>query len=277
MLSYLHGFHAGNFADVHKHLVYSLVLDYLLKKDKPLGVLDVYAGSGFYDLQDTRARKTAEADAGIMALPDKGWPEAAAPYREVVRRAAAHQWPPRHYPGSPQIAADLTRSKDRMVFNELHPREHEALKARFAHDSRVHVHRREALEALVALVPPPEKRGLVLIDPSYEVKDEYHTVPEALSRAEQKWPTGVFLLWYPLLAGGAHHPLVQAVQKQTRAPLLQTEFCVRPPGAGMYGSGMLVLNPPWTLAATLEGLRGWLGQLQQPGGVLRVNTLREQP
>lgn len=276
MLSYLHGFHAGNFADVHKHLIYCLVLDYLLKKDKPLAVIDVYAGAGFYDLQDARAKKTAEAEAGIMAIPDSGWPDAAAPYREVVRRAAAHHWPPRFYPGSPQIAADLTRSKDRLVFNELHPREYEALKARFAGDPRVHVHHREALEALVALVPPPEKRGLVLIDPSYEVKDEYRTVPEALARAELKWPTGVFLLWYPLLAGGAHHPFVQAVERQTTSPLLQTELCVRPPGAGMYGSGMLILNPPWTLTRSLESLRGWLGQLQGPGGVLRVREVRGQ-
>ncbi|MFN3713161.1 MAG: 23S rRNA (adenine(2030)-N(6))-methyltransferase RlmJ [Alcanivoracaceae bacterium] len=275
MLSYLHGFHAGNFADVHKHLVLALVLDYLLKKDTPLAVVDVYAGAGFYDLADARASKTGEAEQGIRALPDKAWPDAAAPYREVVRRAAGHQWPPRLYPGSPQIAADLTRSKDRLVFNELHPREYEALKARFANDARVHVHHRDALEALVALVPPPEKRGLVLIDPSYEVKDEYRTVPEALARAEEKWPTGVFLLWYPLLAGGAHHPFVQQVERLTNGPLLQTELCVRPPGAGMYGSGMMVLNAPWTLTSSLESLRGWLAQLQQPGGVLRVNVLRQ--
>lgn len=276
MLSYLHGFHAGNFADVHKHLIYALVLDYLLKKDKPLAVVDVYAGSGFYDLSDARAKKTGEAAEGIGAMPDTGWPETASPYREVVRRAAAHHWPPRFYPGSPQIAADLTRSKDRLIFNELHPREHEALKSRFAGDSRVHVHQREALEALVALVPPEEKRGVVLIDPSYEVKDEYRTVPEALARAEEKWPSGTFLLWYPLLAGGAHHPFVQTVERQTRAPLLQSEFCQRPPGAGMYGSGMMILNPPWTLAASIESLRGWLGQIQQPGGVLRVREIRSQ-
>ena len=116
----------------------------------------------------------------------------------------------------------------------------------------------------------------MLIDPSYEVKDDYRAVPETLARAELKWPAGVFLLWYPLLAGGAHYRLVQAVEKQTTAPLLQSELSVRPPGAGMYGSGMMILNPPWTLIRSLESLRGWLGQLQGPGGVLRVREVRGQ-
>ena len=274
MLSYLHGFHAGNFADVHKHLLLTLALDYLLKKDKPLAVIDIYAGAGFYDLSDAEATKTGEADQGVRALPATGWPEGAGRYREVIQNAAGTQWPPAFYPGSPQIAADLIRPTDRLILNELHPREYEVLKDRFGNDSRVHIHHRQALEALLALVPPPEKRGLVLIDPSYEVKEEYRSVPEALARAEQKWPNGVFMLWYPLLAAGAHRGLVDRVEKLTKAPLLQSEFCIRPPGVGMHGSGMLVLNPPWTLMESVDSLRDWLGVSQQPGGEWRLEMRR---
>lgn len=271
MLSYQHGYHAGNFADVHKHLILTLTLDYLLQKDKPLACLDLYAGAGEYDLDDPRATKTAEAGQGVRRLPATGWPAAAMVYRRVLGERALLTGL-RQYPGSPAIAARLLRDQDRLILNELHGSENAQLRRLFHADQRVHCHQRDALEALSALLPPAEKRGLVLLDPSYEVKSDYQQLPAALLGALGKWPQAVMLLWYPLLAGGLQQPMLRQLERQLSRPWLRSELSVRPVGIGMHGSGMLIVNPPWTLAQQLQSCRPLLAALQQEGGDWRLES-----
>lgn len=272
MLSYVHGFHAGNFADVHKHVTLCLALAYLKQKPAPVAYLDIYAGSGFYDLNSPEARKTAEAEQGIRRLwPVTGWPSVLVPYAETLataNRDGLMRW----YPGSPLFASRLLGDADRLVLNELHPRASADLQRLIAGDRRVGMHRRDALEALVGLVPPPEKRGLVLIDPSYERKDEFRTVLQALERALQRWRTGIYLIWYPLLAGNPQRTLVEGVRRLV-PEMLQTELRI-PNAEGMLGSGLIAINPPWQLAEQLKALAPWFAHLGEGDAQLVVRTAR---
>lgn len=260
MLSYLHGYHAGNFADVHKHLLLGRVLAALARKPAPFAVLDVHAGEGLYDLNGPEARALGEADGGIRRFMDlPGPPAAADAYRAVIARFNSGAGVSL-YPGSPLIAREAMRENDRLVLVDLHPRAEAALRRLFAGDGCVHIHRRDALEALVGLVPPPERRGLAVVDPAYEVKDEYRTVPLAVERAFRRWGTGHFLVWYPLLPEGRHEALVEALTAGPYPGLLFSEWRHRPCGAvrGLYGSGVALVNPPWGVAEEAEVLGRWL-------------------
>ncbi len=154
------------------------------------------------------------------------------------------------YPGSPAIAARLMRRTDRLVLIEAHPAEHAALDDVFRHDRRVHIHKRDGFEAFPALVPPDERRGLVLIDPSYEIKTEYATVPKVVGVALKRWPTGIFAIWYPLLPDGRHAPLVAELEA-LGFPLVVAELTGPPPEHGLVGTGLAVINPPWRFAEAL--------------------------
>ncbi|WP_111656570.1 23S rRNA (adenine(2030)-N(6))-methyltransferase RlmJ [Isoalcanivorax indicus] len=293
MLSYQHGYHAGNIADVHKHVMLSRLLRYLQRKPTPFAVLDLYAGRGHYDLQDDRARKTGEAEQGILrqcAMPE--WPALLAPYAEALWRVngalegegegegegavEGQVMPPRalrYYPGSPLIARYLSPPDCPVICNELHPAEHDALAGHLKGCSGVHLHRRDALEALIALVPPAQRRGLIVLDPSFERPQEYAEMAAALVKAWQRWPIGVYMLWYPLLADQRHRPMINALRQQVGAEqILQSELQVRTAGAGMHGSGVLVINPPWVLADELQALQPWFGNLcaAGPGTGLRL-------
>ena len=279
MLSYQHGYHAGNVADVHKHVVLTLLLTYLQRKPSPFAVLDLYAGRGLYDLHDASARKTEEAQAGILRLTGAhAWPALLAPYASALKQVndvPVLPGVPRWYPGSPLIARLLCPETCPVVLNELHPAEHAALSRVFQRHTAVHLHRRDALEALPALVPPPQKRGLVVLDPSYERVAEYDAMAAALGRALQRWSNGVYLLWYPLLADHRHRPMIRQLRNVAGDDrVLQSELRVRAPGAGMHGSGVLVINPPWVLADELGSLAGWFAPLCEPdsGGLTRVNA-----
>ncbi|MDD3517834.1 MAG: 23S rRNA (adenine(2030)-N(6))-methyltransferase RlmJ [Chromatiales bacterium] len=270
MLSYQHAFHAGNFADVHKHAVISLVLDALLGKDKPMCVLDTHAGAGLYDLTGPQARKTAEADVGIGRLwQSRDLPDALTGYLAAVR---AHNPPraerPRFYPGSPELVRERLRAEDRLVLCEMHPREHDALKALFRDDRRVAVHRQDGYQALKAFLPPKEKRGLVIIDPPYERKEEYTQVEKGLTEALGRWPTGVYALWYPLLAEGSGQRMLRRLIASLRRPCLRCELLVRPERVplGLNGSGMLIVNPPWKLDEALNAVLPWLWKRLSPEG-----------
>lgn len=254
MLSYLHRYHAGNFADVHKHLLLSRVLCALGRKEAPFCVIDTHAGEGIYDLATAEAIKGGEAADGVvrfLALADP--PPLAADYREALSDGAT-------YPGSPALARRAMRADDRLLAVELHPAAHAALRRAMRGDERVHVHRRDALEALVALVPPPEKRGLAVIDPAYEVKDEYRTVPAAVAKAHARWRGGVYFIWYPLLPDARHEILLQALQAAGFAELVVSEWHRRAPdsGRGLYGSGVAVVNPPFRFADEAAELGAWL-------------------
>lgn len=256
MLSYQHGYHAGGIADVHKHVALVLLLARLAQKPAPLCVIDSHAGRGLYDLAGEQAGKTGEWRSGIGRLA------AAEPvdtgvrrYLDLVRgfnRSGALTT----YPGSPALALRLMRPGDRLVLVEAHPAEHAALRAALHHDRRVHIHKRDGFEALPALVPPAERRGLVLIDPSYEIKAEYQTVPQTVDKVLLRWPAGIVAVWYPLLPDGRHAALVDGLAALP-PPVLVAELTVdatsKAPDRGLIGTGLAVVNPPWTFAEALAG------------------------
>jgi 23S rRNA (adenine2030-N6)-methyltransferase len=261
MLSYRHAFHAGNFADVLKHAVQVAVLRYLAGKAKPLYVLDTHAGAGMYDLGSPEAAKTREHRAGIervLAAPEP-WPDLVAPYLGLVRAAN----PAKHlalYPGSPCLAAALLRPQDRLELVELHPTDHTALAARFAAAERARVVRADGLTHLVARMPPVERRGLVLIDPSYEIKTDYEAVVKAVAKAHRRFATGTYILWYPVIDRARVEALLTGLRATGIRAQYRIELCLLPdsPGRGMTGSGLIVINPPWTLPSLVDAGLPWL-------------------
>lgn len=267
MLSYRHGFHAGNAGDVLKHAALAAALSLLTRKDRPLCYLESHAGAGRYDLAAARAQKTGEYRAGIGRLWDRAdAPAALAPYLQAVR-AENPDGVLRRYPGSPAVAATLLRPDDRLVLMELNANDGEALRAAFHHDHRVAVHRRDGYEGLVALVPPRERRGLALVDPSYEVESDYDDVVTAVAAAHARWPGGGYAIWYPLLEGGRAKRLERALAGTGLRRILCSELRVdRRDGPGMKGAGMLWVNPPYTLDVALRDLLPWLSRTLGEGG-----------
>lgn len=261
MLSYQHEYHAGNHADVLKHAVLALAIQALQRKPGAIRVLDGNAGSGSYDLRSREARRNAEHEQGIarvLAAPSSP-PELAA-WLEVVRglnTGAALK----RYPGSPLLARRLLRSSDHLELLELHPRAAAALRREFRGDRQVHIHQRDCFEGLPALLPPPERRGLVLIDPSYEVKEEFSRVADLLQACHRRWPSGVYLLWYPLLRErqAEHFPARIAACGIRR--IYRAEIAVRGPAfTGLRGCGVLVVNLPFGMEQQLERLLPWLAR-----------------
>jgi 23S rRNA (adenine2030-N6)-methyltransferase len=265
MLSYQHAFHAGGPADVHKHVALLALVRHLAQKEKPYCAVDVFAGEGTYDLTAASAAKTGEFQRGIGAL----WLRAPAPPPPVadylgVIRAMNTDGALVRYPGSPEIVRVGLRTDDRLIVNDLHPAATTALRRWARGDGRVAIHARDGLEALIGLVPPPIRRGVVVVDPSYEVGDDYAKTAAAVVRAVAKWPTGIFVVWYPLLADNRHAPLVTAVENEIVQPALRSELMFDLPGLadaahlGLRGSGLLIVNPPWRFDAVLGTCGAWL-------------------
>lgn len=274
-MNYRHGYHAGNFADVLKHVVLVAILDRLCRKPAPLYFLDTHAGRGHYPLDGDEAQRAGEFRDGILRILDAPAPPAAvARYLELVRTLGSSEGRLTAYPGSPRIAAACLRRGDRAAFCELEPREGERLRAELRHDGRLAVHDRDGYEALVALVPPAEKRGLVLIDPPYEQPDESERLLAALVAAHARWPTGVYAAWYPIKHGEAHARLLARMQATGIRRQLTVELVVRPEDSpiGLNGSGLLIVNPPWQLDEDLRQVLPWLhAQLARDGhGAARV-------
>ncbi|MFD2175061.1 23S rRNA (adenine(2030)-N(6))-methyltransferase RlmJ [Rhodobacter lacus] len=252
MLSYQHGYHAGNLADVHKHALLACMLDYMTRKDKPLSYLETHAGRGLYALDAPEAIKTGEAAAGIARALKERWFAPDHPYmRALAAVHAAHG--PAAYPGSPLLAATLLRPMDSIQLCELHPQEFGALKTAMAPHGGI-FHHKDGRQMALALCPPTPRRGLMLIDPSWEVKSDYEMVPELIGHLARKWNVGVIALWYPVLApevavSGAQRAMLRTL-KATHSEALFSEVRFPPAreGHGMIGSGMVVLNPPWGLA-----------------------------
>jgi 23S rRNA (adenine2030-N6)-methyltransferase len=261
-VNYRHAFHAGNFADVLKHVVLGAVIERLLAKPAPICVLDVHAGRGSYDLAASEARRSPEFEQGIGRLwTARGLPPLTANYVERVRafnRAHGHDTL-REYPGSPWLARMQLRAGDRVVACELHPDDARALKGALRGVDGVAVHERDAWEALGALLPPREKRGVVLIDPPYEPPGaEFQRVAAALGQVRQRFAGGVVLAWYPIKRYAAHERaghlrLHHAVRRMGETNAFAVELSLRPEDVadGLAGSGLLVLNPPWQLAEAL--------------------------
>ena len=259
MLSYRHAFHAGNHADVLKHLVLVQLLAYLGRKDKPYWIVDTHAGAGCYALDRGHATKNAEHAAGVARLWDRAdLPAAVAEYVDVVR-SFNRDGKLQRYPGSPYVAMRLMREQDRLRLFELHSTDNKLLRENFGRDfpddaHRVAIGQADGFAELKAVLPPPPRRGLVLIDPAYEDKRDYlrtvMTVKEGLAR----FATGTFAVWYPQLDRGDARQLPEKLRKLAD-DWLDVRLTVgkpSPDGFGMFGSGMFVVNPPYTLAQTLR-------------------------
>ena len=245
MLSYQHIYHAGNLADVQKHALLAWMLAYLTQKDKPLSYIETHAGRGLYDLGSDEAFKTGEAAAGIERVEAR-FP-ADHPYLHRLAETRA-QWGAAAYPGSPLVAALSLRATDRLHLAELHPQEFRALKENLAL-WEPHVEQRDGFEFALSITPPTPRRGLMLVDPSYEVKDDYDRIPAFLRDVARKWNVGVLVLWYPVLTSGAHGPMVGAL-KSIFPDGFSTELAFPPARDGhrMVGTGLFVVNPPYGIA-----------------------------
>ncbi|MDP8568157.1 23S rRNA (adenine(2030)-N(6))-methyltransferase RlmJ [Methylophilus aquaticus] len=261
MLSYRHAFHAGNHADVLKHWIYSLVLDYFNQKDKPYWVMDTHAGAGVYQLESAMAHKTAEYREGIARLQQAtDRPQTFAIYMQAVQ-ALHHKISPQVYPGSPAIAMHFLRDSDKLRLFELHPADHALLTEYVAPFKRqVQVAMKDGFEGIKACLPPPTKRGVVLIDPPYELKEDYQRVVDCIKESLKRFATGTYLVWYPLLQRPEPALMIEKLQA-LNTDYVHVTLHVSQPGAdgfGMFGSGMLILNPPWTLANQIEPCLPWL-------------------
>lgn len=250
-MNYRHAFHAGNFCDVLKHLVLVRVLAHLRLKPAAFRAIDAFAGLGLYDLAADEAERTGEWREGWGHL-DAPFPEAVEallePYRAAVAAVRA-----RHggtvYPGSPAVIREALRPGDRGVFVELHPVDVETLRERYSRDSRTKVVHLDGWTAINAMIPPPERRGLVLIDPPYEVPGEIERLGGHLARAVRKWPTGIFLAWYPIKDAAAIDRMAQTLDRDLERPALRLDLMVDPAdGTRLAGTGLIVVNPPWRLA-----------------------------
>jgi 23S rRNA (adenine2030-N6)-methyltransferase len=257
MLSYRHGFHAGNHADVLKHFVFVELLRQLTGKDKPLWVVDTHAGAGSYSLETGYALRNAEFENGIARLWSRqDLPPALAAYVEQVRRVNP-DGALCNYPGSPQIALQMTRARDRLRFFERHPTESRMLQDRFRDvDRRVAIVAGDGYAGLKAVLPPPSRRGLVLMDPSYEVVSDYHAVRDSIRDALQRFATGTYAVWYPRVQRRESENLPGQLRRLAPGDWLDVSLTVTVPAAdgfGLHGSGMFVFNPPWKLESRLRG------------------------
>jgi 23S rRNA (adenine2030-N6)-methyltransferase len=266
LFSYRHAFHAGNHADVLKHAILIHILDYLGQKDAPYWVIDTHAGAGLYRLDSDWAGKNAEFAEGIGRLWDRAkMPPLLARYMEAMR-----EYNPdgqlRHYPGSPWLALDALRDHDRARLFEQHPTEAEILVANLERRGgialrQVTIFDTDGFEGMKALLPPPTRRGLVLIDPSYEDKQDYRRVALAVKEGLKRFATGIFAVWYPQVQRRESQELHRQLEKAGAKHWLHVALSVKKPAAdgfGLHGSGMFVVNPPWTLAAQLKEALPWL-------------------
>ena len=264
MLSYQHAYHAGNLADVHKHALLAAALDYLTRKDKPLSYIETHAGRGLYDLGSAEARKTGEAARGIALA--EGWFGAAHPYaRALAAVRGAHG--PGAYPGSPLIAQALLRESDRLHLAELHPQEQAALRAVAGRARNTKVYPQDGFELAASLCPPEPRRGLMLIDPSWELKEDYARVPKVVAGLLRKWNVGVIMIWYPILTDPQHGDMIARIRDAApEAMIHEVAFPPAREGHRMIGSGMAILNPPWGLEETAAALTERFGALQDGMG-----------
>lgn len=257
MLSYKHAFHAGNHADVLKHLGWIAAIDYLKKKSKPFTLFDTHAGAGQYSLDDEQASKNSEYESGIAKVADTA---ATHPLVEKYLTVCGEFYQKRHYPGSPVIAAQLLRDNDHLHVMELHPGEIPKLSASLRGMSRdqVHIHHRDGLEGLKALTPPSPARGAVLIDPPYELISEYQAVKNAVNATLKKWAQAQIVIWYPLLSAragqksGCSERMVESLADAGKTAFTaELHVADKVLDTGMYGSGLLFINPSWQLDTQL--------------------------
>ena len=267
MLSYRHAFHAGNFADVLKHSVLSLVLDYMTRKEKGFCYIDSHSGAGMYQLADEYAQKTGEFKGGIAKIVnDVDAPEALEPYLSLInslnltssqRTKSENADTTKEldvYPGSPGIAKAFVRRQDSSHLFELHPTDIQHLKDFCQRWRKVFVKQSDGYKGVLGLLPPPSRRGVVLIDPPYELKEDYQKAVKTIIKAYTKFSTGTYILWYPVVTRELIDQMSNAFSKSEVKNVLQVEFCLEndTDEYGMTGTGLFIVNPPWQLTAQLK-------------------------
>lgn len=281
-MNYRHAFHAGSFTDVVKHAVLALAVDRLKAKDAAFCVVDTHAGIGRYDLDSPAARKTGEWKGGIgrlLACDPQHLPGELRPYLGAVRalNGALGTTGLRWYPGSPRLVRSLLRRQDRLVACELHPEDAAALTALFARDPQVRVQQADGYTALKALLPPKERRGLVLIDPPFEVKDEFERIVRGLHQGYRRWATGHYVIWYPVKDRAPVAAFHAALAATGVTRILAVELLLRPADdpQRLNGCGLVLVNPPWPLEEKLRGLMPALAEIlgAERGGGASVEWL----
>lgn len=257
MLSYRHAFHAGNHADVIKHLAVVLCCEHFCKKDKGFSYVDTHAGAGMYDLKSQSSTKNNEHEDGISALEkQKAPPKVFDNYLKLIARAK--QSKATAYPGSPWFASQLLRTQDQAALFEMHPKDFSLLSAKFSGNRRIKVKQTDGYQSLKSIFPPPSRRAITLIDPPYEQEKEYQSVIQTLKDGISRFNTGTYIVWYPLI-NRANSSKVQASEKMVRhikntfkQEQLHTQFILNSDQKGMYGSGLAIINPPWGLNTQLH-------------------------
>lgn len=265
-MNYRHIYHAGNFADVFKHIVLRMVLDYLQQKEKGLMVLDAFAGLGFYDLASFEAKKTKEFHDGIAKIMAASCENAdLKAYQDVV----APDWALQHYPGSPLIAANMLRPQDRLIANELHPDDVEVLRKVLKDNKGAKVTHLDAYEAIRAHIPPPERRGVVLVDPPFENPEEFQFLVRQMAEWKRRWPTGCFVIWYPIKSGRQVDDLHNAAADLGMNRIWLTEFLLqkRDMAGGLNGCGLLIMNTPFGIPERVTALASELTRALGQGWV----------
>jgi len=272
-MNYRHAYHAGNFADCMKHALLVWLLQALVRKQKPFSVLDTHAGTGHYDLAADEARRTGEAESGIVRLLATPAPELAS-YLDIVRRLGL-------YPGSPAIIRALLRPSDRLIACELHPEDHALLRRHVGRDGQTAIHLRDGYDALAAFLPPPERRALVLIDPPYERDDEADRLLAALHTAHRRLPSAVIAAWYPIKHRAPVRALHDALRGAGIRDIVAAELHLREPldPTRLNGSGLILMNPPFRfetdLPAILAALLDRLGT-GEPGQATALIRLADE-
>lgn len=276
MLSYRHGFHAGNFADVLKHTVLIQLLEYFAKKDKPFCCIDTHAGAGDYALDGDFAIKNKEFTNGIGLLWQRDdLPDVLARYVQMMKAANSSGQMTR-YLGSPLIMQQLLRPQDRLFLYELHSTEIECLTTAIGKDKQVKIAHADGLKNAISLLPPRERRGLIFIDPSYELKTDYVEVVQALCAMHKRFATGTYALWYPVVDRRRNQSLEHAIQASgiKNIQLFELGLTADTQEHGMTASGLIVINPPWTLTTQMQTVLPWLvAALSNDTGFYRIQTL----
>ncbi len=269
MLSYRHSFHAGNYADVLKHIVLMLILENLKLKEKGFFYLDTHSGVGRYRLSSNESEKTGEYKEGIERLWDQtDLPEDVARYVKMIKKLNYGGKELRYYAGSPLIAAELLRPQDRTLLVELHPSDYPILRKNFSDYKNVTVKCDNGFQQVKATLPPKERRGLVLIDPPYELKEDYDLVVKAIEEGYKRFATGTYAIWYPVVLRQQTKRIFKGLEATGIRKILKIELSVRPDSdqRGMTASGMVVINPPWTLETQMKEILPYLTKTLVPEG-----------
>lgn len=250
-MNYRHIYHAGNFADVFKHVVLCLILENLKSKGKPFCYIDTHAGLGLYDLTASEVSRSPEYQQGIAKLLNTATHSEELSHYLAIIHAFQKDNTLTHYPGSPLIATHFIGEQDKLILNEWHPQDFISLKRTMYEYPNTHCHHRDAYEFLPAILPPTPKRAVILIDPPYEKTSEYDDIVNVLKKSLKRFETGIYMLWYPIV-DDTHHKLVQRIKALTDKPVINYELLSTTKKTGLLGSGVMVINPPWNVENNIK-------------------------